>query len=157
MLRVEFQMVNADLRRVAILLEALTVLDLIWLRDHPLTPHPYRAGIRYIPEDGSEEWPEIPFVIARGGGDCEDLAAWLAAYYRANGWPHAVAFPIRSDRNPRLYHCLVSRDGTTRTVEDPSAELGAPRVPPDDLARALDTARSWLARSCAAWNLPRAL
>lgn len=153
-MRINFDVIEADLRTVAILLEALTALDQVWLHDHPLTPHIYEAGVRFVPEDGQEIWSTIPLVIARGYGNCDQFAAWLCAQYRVQGWTDAVAFPIRSTLDPSLIHCIVSRDGTMSTIEDPSHVLGAPPVPPADLARSLERSKAWLRRSCRSWSLP---
>ena len=154
-MKITFQIVHADLRTVAILLEALTALDQVWLHDHPRTPRLYQSGVRYVPEDGSEIWPIIPIVLARGTGNCDMLAAWRCAEMRADGFTDAVAFPIRSTIDPSLIHCLVSRDGTTNTIEDPSNVLGAPAVPSLDLVPALERSKQWLRRSCRSWSLPR--
>lgn len=154
-MRITFEIVEADLRSVAILLESLTALDQVWLHDHPLTPSLYESGVRFVPEDGTEVWPTIPIVLARGWGNCDMLAAWRAAELRQRGRTNAVAFPIRSTLDPNLIHCLVSVDGTLATIEDPSHVLGAPPVPPVDLAPALERSRQWLLRSCRSWHLPR--
>lgn len=154
-MRINFEVVDADLRTVAILLEALTALDQVWIHDHPQTPHPYESGVRFVEEDGQEIWPTVPFIMARGYGNCDQLAAWLAAWYRCHGWDNAVAFPIRAA--PNLIHCLVSKDGTSATIEDPSAVLGAPPVPPELLARCVRESKLWLSRPCRSWSLPRSV
>lgn len=154
-MKITFQVVEADLRTVAILLEALTALNQVWLHDHPRTPKLYESGVRFVPEDGQEIWPTIPIVLGRGWGNCDMLAAWLCAQYRQEGHAEAVAFPIRSTIDPSLIHCLVSRDGTSQTIEDPSHVLGSPPVPSVDLVPALERSKQWLRRSCRSWSLPR--
>jgi len=153
--RINFEVVEPDLRTVAILLEALTALDQVWIHDHPRTPHLYESGVRFVEEDGAELWPTIPIILARGYGNCDQLSAWLAAFYRSEGWRDAVAFPVHA--GPGLVHCLVSRDGSERTIEDPSAVLGSPPIPPEMLARIVKEAKPWLVRSCRSWVLPRSL
>jgi hypothetical protein len=37
-------------------------------------PRLYDARVRYLPERGTEEWLDVPHVMAAGWGDCEDLA-----------------------------------------------------------------------------------
>jgi hypothetical protein len=64
---------------IATLLRGLVECNLAYLEKHPRTPHPYKAGLRYIREHKSERWKSIPKVLADGGGDCEDLAAYAAA------------------------------------------------------------------------------
>ena len=57
-------------RALDILLDALVKLDLDWLTHHPETPSIYKSGIRYIREEGTEEWLSIPEIMREGGGDC---------------------------------------------------------------------------------------
>lgn len=114
-----------------ILLEALTQIDMLWLRLNPRTPHIYRAGIRYIREQGSEEWCTIPEILNEGGADCEDLCAWLAAFYRVEGIDRGAKCVKRFHDlgGFLLYHILVQRsDGT---LEDPSRKLGMNVDEPD--------------------------
>lgn len=114
-----------DVKSLDILLECLVRLDLHYLYQHPDTPSIFDAGVRYAKEPiGSEEWLIIPEVIRRGVGDCEDLACWLAAEYRARGIM-AQAFATRvPTRNPRpLFHVRVRTGGGT-IILDPSAEMG---------------------------------
>jgi hypothetical protein len=151
--RITFEVISADLRTVAVLLEALTTLDLVWLDERPQTPRLYESGVRYEPEDGSELWPVIPIVLARGFGNCDHLAAWRAAELRHDGHTDAIAFPVRVPSAPNVVHCLVSRDRSGRHIEDPSARLGMPPIPPRELARVVEEHRQWLSRSCRSWSL----
>lgn len=106
-------------------LEALVRINQDYLRSHPGTPSIYDAGVRYAVEpDGFELWDPIPLVIARGAGDCDDLAAARAAELREAGETGARAdcYPSRISQGRRTWHAIVVRaDGT---VEDPSARLG---------------------------------
>ncbi len=50
---------------------------------HGKYPLLYKANIPYREEPpGHEDWTDIPTVIKKGWGDCEDLAAWLVAELR---------------------------------------------------------------------------
>lgn len=114
-----------DPETIAICLDALFRIDLLYLKRHPKTPHPYRAGVRYQREPkGQERWASIPKVIERGQGDCEDLACWLTAWYVSSGVdPLArVTFTHRDTPHGSLYHILCLRG--SGVVEDPSKRLG---------------------------------
>jgi hypothetical protein len=100
---------------------------------------PYSLGIRYRRERG-EEWRR-PFVVAGAGeGDCEDLAAWVAAVRRAEGTP------ARAELVPggaRSLHAIVRYpDGD---VEDPSVFCGM-------TARLLTAPRCRFAGGPGAWR-----
>jgi hypothetical protein len=109
-------------------LDALTAWNIAALREAPL-PHIYDAGVRYQREpicltNGvrhiCEEWLTAHEVVARGWGDCDDLAPWLAAILRLEG-EHAQAVPRPSAAG---WHIVVRRaDGS---IADPSARLGMP-------------------------------
>lgn len=102
---------------------------LAWNREQG-TPIPsiYQAGVRYIREpEGQEEWLDIGEIIARHGGDCEELAAWRVAELREQGidarpaWRHRrVSTP--SGKEASLYHILCWIPGTG--FDDPSQRLG---------------------------------
>ena len=82
-------------------------------------PYPmlYRAGVHYEPEPGTEEWLDIPNVLAVNGGtfpgpwaDCEDLACWRTAELREQDRP-VKAKPFAKWRlkpdGSYAYHALV--------------------------------------------------
>jgi hypothetical protein len=78
--------------------------------------------VRWQPEPEGDEHFDLPTtVIARGWGDCDDLAPWHAGSLRASGAdPHARAIVRRS--GPKRWHAIVRRaDGS---IEDPSAAAG---------------------------------
>jgi hypothetical protein len=130
---------------LVILLESLVDINEYHLRRALAEGNPYprlyRSGVRYKEEaPGREDWPDIPRVLSQGWGDCEDLAAYLAAERRVYDGVDAEAvikwkwiptskmlaagWPKRS--LPRdgvwLVHCLVRYpDGS---IEDPSKLLG---------------------------------
>lgn len=108
---------------ILMLVRALVECNLDYLEEHPETPHPYRAGIRYRREVRAERWKSIPKVIEDGEGDCEDLAAYLAAYLVHRG-EKPVSLVLRWKEQPsggRLFHVLVRGP---RGYEDPSRRLG---------------------------------
>lgn len=109
------------------LLEALVKCNLIWLEAHPYAPPLYASGVRYQQEpEGSEDWADIPHVLAQGWGDCEDLAAWRIAELRrqkipAKGRLKWFKSPSRFP-SMTLYHVQVLLPGNK--IEDPSRKLG---------------------------------
>lgn len=100
-------------------------------------PYPalYRSGIHYEPEPGTEEWLDIPNMLAVHGGtfpgpwaDCEDLACWRTAELREQG---VKAKPFAKWRlkpdGSYAYHALtLLPDGR---LEDPSLVLGMGNEP----------------------------
>ena len=109
------------------LLAALVALDVDYLRGNPRTPLLYAAGVRYEQEEGDrEDWLDVPNVLARRRGDCEDLACWRVAELRVAGETGArVCFRRMIHKNGlSLFHVYVKRANGTR--EDPSARLGMP-------------------------------
>ena len=96
--------------------DGLTTYNRRYLATHTGTPRLYASSVRYQRERGGrpEEWQSIPYALASGLADCEDLAAWRAAEI-----PGARAVVLHSSTG---YHVVVRRpDGTT---EDPSRKLG---------------------------------
>lgn len=71
--------------------------------------------LRYIRSDPGEHWRSVKEIWRYGGGDCEDLAAAVAAELTLAGEP---AIPIVYRVSPTLAHVVVKmRDGSLR---DPS-------------------------------------
>jgi hypothetical protein len=82
-----------------------------------------KAGrVRWQPEPPGDEHFDLPTtVLARGHGDCDDLAPWHAGSLRASGVdPRARAFVRKS--GPKRWHALVRR--ANGSIEDPSAAAG---------------------------------
>ena len=111
------------------LLEALVMANVAYLLTLPSTPNLYESGVRYLAEpDGRDEWQDIPDTIARGTGDCEDLACWRIAELRVRFREHALPritvdeLPDRAGRLVTTYHITVQRAGGQS--EDPSRRLG---------------------------------
>src|SRR5262245_24224384 len=105
------------------LLKALVQCNLAFLEKNPRTPHPYKAGIRYMREHKGERWKSIPKVLRDGGGDCEDLAAYAAAYL-IHHRVKPVRMVIRWRTTPtggRAFHILVRGP---KGLIDPSKRLG---------------------------------
>lgn len=110
------------------LLDALTSINVRWLRAYPTAPSIYDGGVRYAREPmGSEVWRTLPIVLSSGWGDCEDLGCARAAELRVSG-VRAVAVPRFvgagqvGGRATELIHIVVRMpDGQ---IEDPSARLG---------------------------------
>jgi hypothetical protein len=102
----------------------LMLEDVAYLKFYPKTPDLYDSGVIYKPEEGTEVWRTIPYVIAAGWGDCEDLGAWRAAELRVRYGVKAVPH-IRVRKLPsgswRAHVVVRWPDGS---IEDPSAKLG---------------------------------
>ena len=84
-------------------------------------PSIYASGIRYRREPpGTEVWQTAGVLLQTMLGDCEDLAAYQAAYLRVSGIDPGAKIGLK--RSSVGYHVIVLRsDGV---VEDPSARLG---------------------------------
>lgn len=81
-----------------------------------------RRALRYIRADPAEEWLTLRDIWLRGGGDCEDLAAGVAAELSLAGFD---ARPVIERVRPGLAHALVEvRQGTRRVRIDPSRTGG---------------------------------
>jgi hypothetical protein len=104
------------------LLEVLAQVNQAYLAEHPETPSLYDSGIRYVPEEGTEEWQDIPTNIERGSGDCEDLAAHITAEMRNKGTPAKPYLRWQIRKGSYRMHALSQfPDGS---IEDPSLKLG---------------------------------
>lgn len=103
-------------------LEALMQHNVIFLREHPGTPRLYQSGVRYRIETTTEHWQDIPTIIERRSGDCEDLSCWRAAELRASGINAHPYLKWRQSDGRKIYHAVVKLpDGR---IEDPSLTLG---------------------------------
>jgi len=114
-------------RALLLLLEALCRINEDLLRTKAC-PHLYQSGVRYQPEDGTEEWLDIPHVIEAGVGDCEDLACWRVAELRHAGMKAKPYAKWKRVDGVYHYHALVLREGKDGqpVLEDPSHHLGMP-------------------------------
>ena len=79
--------------------------------------------IRYKREaPGQNEFLNIRDMIARGFGDCEDLAAALIAYYLFCGYK---ARPVLTQTGPRMWHVTLEVWDDNQWVQiDPSRMKG---------------------------------
>lgn len=108
-------------------LEAVTRLNQSMLGNGEVIPFDRalkRFNIRWQPEPpGQEHFDHAKTVIARGWGDCDDLAPYHAASLRHSGEdPKARAIVYKS--GPQRWHAVVQRgDGT---IDDPSKRAGMP-------------------------------
>lgn len=157
-LRATFIVSEIGIEQIAVLCEALTRIDVLHLEANPRTVPLYQAGVRYVPEDGAEEFADLPTVYERGEGDCEDLAAIRCAELRLTGWPDATCLPLEvrpaTLYAPRLIHIVVVRDplDPTRELEDPSARLGMPPAPISTLVRLVQEHTRWAQPRCLSWR-----
>lgn len=156
-LRATFIVEEIGIHEIAVLCEALTRINELHLERAPHTVPLYSAGVRYVPEDGSEEFADLPTVYARGFGDCEDLAAIRCAELRRIGFPDAMPLPVEAPRapgGPRMIHILVIRNplDPLREVEDPSAILGMPPIPDRMLPGLIEGSSAWLSPRCSSWR-----
>jgi len=81
-----------------------------------------KGRVKWHPEPPGDEHFDLPStILARGHGDCDDLAPWHAGSLRAAGIdPGARAIVKKS--GPQRWHAVVRRsDGT---IEDPSLHAG---------------------------------
>jgi len=108
-------------------LEAVTRLNQSMLGNGEVIPFDRalkRFNIKWAPEPpGQEHFDHAKTVIARGWGDCDDLAPYHAASLRHSGEdPKAKAIVYKS--GPQRWHAVVERgDGT---IDDPSLRAGMP-------------------------------
>ena len=112
-------------RSLSLLLHALFLIDVLYLRLHPDTPSIYAAGVRYEEEPpGREDWQDIPTTIRRKDGDCEDLATWRSAELVAQrGIEARPSFLWRlNGGSSYLYH--IQTEYPDGRIEDPSRALG---------------------------------
>lgn len=114
------------------LLEALIVANRYYLHTHPSTPLLYESDVRYAREPNAfryEEFADIPTVLGRGWGDCDDLVAWRCAEIaQREKRPAAPLIYWRqhdsdSGKKVTVWHVQVRRLDT-KEVEDPSRLLG---------------------------------
>lgn len=79
--------------------------------------------LKYIRRDPTEHWQTPREIWAAGGGDCEDLAAAVAAERTLAGSPSVVRLV---QTGPQLLHAVVY-DTRTRQWHDPSITGGMGR------------------------------
>jgi hypothetical protein len=124
---------------VRCVLYSLVAVNRSFLRMHPDVPMLYDSGVRYQNETPAwmqtfekqtrqriERFDDIPTCLARGWGDCDDLAPWRVAELRERCKEPATLRLTRKKINGRkVFHVQVRRaDGH---IEDPSLHLGMGR------------------------------
>jgi hypothetical protein len=119
-IRVGFE-VEASAARLKIVLNALVCLNLLEMSAKKYPPL-YRSGVRYRREPQIpgryEQWLTIKDLVARGHGDCEDLASTRVAELRRLG---VRAIPWLLKNGPTWHVVVRYPDGR---IEDPSRILG---------------------------------
>lgn len=107
------------------LLDALVWVNLFYIKLHRV-PALYNSGVRYQeePEGQEESFDAIPAVLARGWGDCDDLAPWRVAELRAMGEKAKIRIEWKMNvrTGMKMFHIVVRR--ANGDIEDPSAILG---------------------------------
>jgi len=105
-------------------LNALVAANVLWLRRNPGVPPLYATGVRYLAECCGEVWRHAAAVLARGGGDCEDLSAFRVAQLQLLGVPARIKLQTVGRMGEDLsLHVLVAMPNGQ--IEDPSDILGA--------------------------------
>lgn len=104
-------------------MSGLVQLDVVQIRAGvpPISPALNSGRLRYIRRDPDEHWLTLREIWERGGGDCEDLAAALAAELIAvHGRPARV---VLKRMGPGLIHA-VTEDTKSGLLLDPSITGG---------------------------------
>lgn len=116
-------------RALAWLMFAMANINKEYLLDYPNTVELYKSPVRYRAEVGTEEWQDIPTTLAKGWGDCEDLATWRCGELMSRGIEAMPYITWRDDpsRNGVMYHAVVR--WPNGVIEDPSRALGIHGLP----------------------------
>lgn len=86
----------------------------------PASPYDVQGITWKLEPKGTEEWCLPTETIKRGWGDCEDLALWLAAGYRADGVDPGARVRLKRTGEKRWHAVVELSDGS---YEDPSDVL----------------------------------
>lgn len=110
-------------RQLLWVLECLTQINVLWLRQHPETPLLYSSGVVYKPDMPGEIFRDIPNILEAGFGDCDCLSCYRTAELRNIGIMARSFIKWRlNDKGGWTYHALTAwPDGR---IEDPSLALG---------------------------------
>lgn len=90
-------------------------------------PPLYKSGIRYLREDGTENWQDVFRNFELKSGDCEDLAAHRVAELRAVYGRAAkpfVTYRVGPDGGFHYHALLMVKGPDGWRAEDPSRKLG---------------------------------
>ncbi len=117
-------MPRVNLAQAEALLIGLVALNVAELRRGAPMPSPLIAAgrVRYDRADADERWLTWPELLAQGRGDCEDLAAAVAAERTVLGMPSRVRI-IPSPSGGPWAHAVV-QDVRTGRMLDPSITAG---------------------------------
>ena len=112
----------ASFSEASLLLDGIVKINVAQLRagERPVLDALRSGELRYLGDDPQESWRTLREIWKHGGGDCEDLAAALAAERTLAGHPSRVTF-IRI--RPGLVHA-VTEDLKTGRKLDPSRTGG---------------------------------
>jgi hypothetical protein len=104
------------------MLEGVTRLNEQLIKEGAPTFREAVNRVRWAPEPpGQECFDHLGIVLARGKGDCDDLAPWHASSLRATGEDRGAKAIVKKS-GPKRWHAVVQRsDGT---IDDPSREAG---------------------------------
>lgn len=106
-----------------VLLQALTMIDVLYLQTHPGTPKLRDSGVVYREEPpGAEDWQDIPTSLRRRVADCDEWGPWRAAEHIVEGRKAMADFDMQRQPDGRVLYHIVTR--TERGTEDPSYEQG---------------------------------
>jgi len=113
---------NLTIPEAEAMLSGLVARNVAEIRAGAPMPSPLiRSGrLRYIRRDPDEQWLSLGDMLAKGGGDCEDLASAVAAERSILGKPSRVRI-VRT--GPRTAHAIVE-DARTGQRFDPSLTAG---------------------------------
>lgn len=91
----------------------------------------FKKRLRYERYDPHEHWRTIREIWEHGGGDCEDLAAAVAAEQAVESGqlPELIspAYPVLYQARPHLWHAVV-QEGVGGPLVDPSRTGGMGRA-----------------------------
>lgn len=113
---------ESSIKALLWLLETLTLVNQHYLANNPHAPKIYEAGVKYVPEFGTENWQDIPTTLELGYGDCEDLSAWVDAERRSEGMFAKPYLRWTENNGSYRFHALSLLP--TGYIEDPSLRLG---------------------------------
>lgn len=117
---------------VQLLLQGLYLVNVHQLLhgQRPISKALFEGRLKYQRADPYEHWRTIRDIWEHGGGDCEDLAAAVAAEQAVDSGqlPELIApaYPILYQSRPRLWHAVV-QEGVNGPLTDPSRTGGMGR------------------------------
>lgn len=113
---------DAAARTLAAFVEAISRLDLEYLKLFPSTPPIYLAKVHY---EDTPTWRDIPALLRHRSGDCKSLVAWRLAELRVKGEDATLHVIYQAFDTEDHYHLCVRR--ASGEIEDTSERLGMKR------------------------------